>query len=125
MKNILLAAFVLLFAACGVDRSDPEKVAEKYLNALFRYEYEEAAKYSMAMNRSQLEMALEGMKAEGVTPAQLRAENGEVTVHIHDSMVAGGNAYVSYSISVSNEDATDQREVLVLSLQEGEWQVAY
>jgi outer membrane lipopolysaccharide assembly protein LptE/RlpB len=125
MKKILLAS-VLLLTACGTDLSIPENVAEKYLNAYYRYEYLEAAKYTLPGNRAQLEQAAEGMKLQGHTPRQLRRENEPVAIRVYrDGMIVGKEAYVSYTVSVSDEDTAGGREVLVLHLQDGKWRVVY
>ncbi len=126
MKNILLSALVILLTACGTSRTDPEKVAEKYLNAYYRYEYLEASEYLMPGTRQQLEMAAEGMKMQGITPRDLRRENAPAAIHVYDDgLITGENAYVSYSLSNPDGEAADGREILVLHLLDGKWWVVY
>ena len=126
MKKILLIAVLFLFAACGVDRSNPEKVAEKYLKVYFDFEYEKAKEWTAPAGIGMLDMAIAGMELEGLTPAQARKEFGVPGIRVHDSMVTGDYAYVSYSLVVSEDDATDQREVLsMMKDDKGDWYVMY
>ncbi len=113
----LISLFILLWAGCKRDSSDPGKVTLKFLTAVQHSNYAEAKEYSTKDSKAMLD-ALAAFQKMLPESSQEKFKNGKISilkVEKKDTL-----AVVTYE---SDKDTT--KKTLKLKKEDGKWKVAF
>ena len=115
MRKILPILLFLALCGCRSTNGDPERVAERFLEAYYAQDLEKAAAFADEATRSNLEVMLEKWREEGITPAQMQADAQPVIIEVEGIIANDGErAVCTYKVLTSPDDANALMESLLL-----------
>ena len=123
MKKFFLAAAALLvgavvFTSCS--SNSPKSVADKFLNAFYHMDYEEAKKWSTDETKGQMDMMSQMVGMMGDTAKEAAKK---IVVDIKDVKEEGDAATVTYTIkeAAGKEASAAGTQTLKMVKQKGKW----
>ncbi len=126
IKRIFAYVVLLLSVSCGgLDRSNPESVAEAFLDAYYGQDLGRAMELATERTNEELRMVVDAWAYEGITAEAARQSAAPFLLEIHGTRLDGDTAYCDYTIRSDRDDANAMPEMLRLVRKNNVWEADF